>query len=399
MMSGSFWELFQSDPSRAIVTVLLVFVIYLLLGLLPVCGILYLIYFLLTLPMRRSERVRLFIDILTLGVKDGRTPEAAITEAASSHDYGLGVRFHLVAAYLEKGMRLSDALAHVPRMLPPEINAMLKVGEHIGDIGKVLPACRRRLADGVARVRSAHNYLILLLFVFTPVLIFLPIVIRIKILPSYEAVFAGMMEGDALPAFTRFVFASNSWVTAAQIGMVVFLWAITFAYLAGPRLRGRLRQWEPGLVDRFLFRLPWRKKRAMRDFSAMLAVLLDASVPEPEALSLAGQSTGNTLLERSANKASALLGQGIPLPEAICRTYNSPELRWRLGNALRQGRSFLHTLSGWHEALDAQAFQNEQAAAQIATTLLVLFNGLLVGSLVIAIFLALIQLLNQAVLW
>jgi len=43
MMSGSFWELFQTDPSQAIVTVLLVFVIYVLLGLLPVCGILYLI--------------------------------------------------------------------------------------------------------------------------------------------------------------------------------------------------------------------------------------------------------------------------------------------------------------------------------------------------------------------
>jgi hypothetical protein len=33
------------------------FVIYLLLGLLPVFGVLYVIYFLVTLPLRRNERV------------------------------------------------------------------------------------------------------------------------------------------------------------------------------------------------------------------------------------------------------------------------------------------------------------------------------------------------------
>jgi type IV pilus assembly protein PilC len=131
----------------------------------------------------------------------------------------------------------------------------------------------------------------------------------------------------------------------------------------------------------------------------MLAVLLDASVPEPEALTLAGQTTGNRVMEGRAREARALLGQGIQLPEAICRTSDSPELRWRLGNALRHGGSFLRTLSGWHEALDAQAFQLEQAAAQVATTLLVLLNGVLVGSLVIAIFLVLIRLINEAVLW
>ena len=50
-------------------------------------------------------------------------------------------------------------------------------------------------------------------------------------------------------------------------------------------------------------------------------------------------------------------------------------------------------------SLDAKAFQLEQSAAQIATTALVLLNGLIVGSLVVAIFLVLIQLLNEAVLW
>ena len=44
----------HSDPLRAIaVMVTAAFFIYLLLGLVPICGISYGIYFLLTLPMRR----------------------------------------------------------------------------------------------------------------------------------------------------------------------------------------------------------------------------------------------------------------------------------------------------------------------------------------------------------
>jgi hypothetical protein len=56
-------------------------------------------------------------------------------------------------------------------------------------------------------------------------------------------------------------------------------------------------------------------------------------------------------------------------------------------------------LSGWHEALDAKAFQQEQTAAQVATTLLVLLNGAIVACFVIGMFVALIQLINNAILW
>ena len=78
---------------------------------------------------------------------------------------------------------------------------------------------------------------------------------------------------------------------------------------------------------------------------------------------------------------------------------DSGELRWRLANALQGRGNFLRALMGWHEALDAKAFQEEQAAAQLTTTGLVLFNGVMVASIVIAVFLVLIQLLNEAVLW
>src|SRR5437762_331000 len=102
-------QLFGSDPVQAI-GVLALFVFIYVLCLLAACGLIYLIYFLLTLPMRRNERARFFLDLLELGLKQGRTPEAAVADAAASRDRSLGARFHLLAAHLETGMRLSQAL-------------------------------------------------------------------------------------------------------------------------------------------------------------------------------------------------------------------------------------------------------------------------------------------------
>ncbi len=377
----------------------LTLLLYLLLGLAPICGISYLLYFLLTLPMRRNERARMFLDLLELGLREGRTPETAVADAAASRDRSLGVRFHLLAAHLEEGLRLSQALEQVPRLLPPQVCAMLRTGERICDIRKVLPACRLLLHDSVSQVRSALNYLILLAFAISPAMVIVPLILRAFVLPKFKYVFAGMLGGQSLPAFTRLVFGGSTIVTAIQVGIVSVIWLVTLAYLGGPRLHSWIHRVLPGLQDWLLARLPWRRKRLQRDFSAMLAVLLDAEVPEAEAVTLAAQSTSNLAIVSRAQKVCALLQRGIKLPEALGALDDSQELQWRLSNALRRGAGFVGALTGWHEALDAKAFQLEQAAAQLTTTVLVLINGGIVASILIAVFLILISVINQTSLW
>ncbi len=141
-MTMNLLQSFQSEPLGTAVTFGLMLLLYIVTGLLPVGGFIYLFYFLLTLPMRRNERGRFFLDLLELGLKEGRTPESTIVEISASRDRAMGVRFHLLAVHLENGLRLGDALGKVPRLLPPQIRAMLKAGEAIGEMGRVLPAGR-----------------------------------------------------------------------------------------------------------------------------------------------------------------------------------------------------------------------------------------------------------------
>ena len=89
----------------------------------------------------------------------------------------------------------------------------------------------------------------------------------------------------------------------------------------------------------------------------------------------------------------------MKLTEAIQVMDKAGEFHWRLTNASHAHAGFLQSLVGWHESLDAKAFQQEQAAAHGITTALVLLNGLFVGVVVISVFLFLVSIINAGVLW
>ena len=65
---------------------------------------------------------------------------------------------------------------------------------------------------------------------------------------------------------------------------------------------------------------------------------------------------------------------------------DSGEFQWRLTNATHAHGGFLDALRGWHEALDAKAFQQEEAAAHLITTGVVILNGAFVALIAIAMF-------------
>lgn len=400
-MNDSILRFLGPDPVWGIAGVLLGFLLYIVAVSLPILAGLYVVYFLLTLPMRRAERSRLFLDLLEVGLREGATAEGAISDAASSRDAALGARFHLLAFHLRGGLRLGAALERVPGLLAPELVAMLKTGERIGDMAKVLPAGRLLLKDTISQVRGALNYLLPLFLITLPATIGLPLIIQYKILPVFNRLFADTEIGG-LPPFTKWVFSTTPLAAGIQAGLLLLVWLAALAYLGGPRLKAWARRVLPGgelLLDWLSLRLPWRRKRLQRDFSAMLAILLEAEIPEAEAVRLAAEATANIIIARRAEEVRVLLQQGKTLPDALRSVDDSGELHWRISNALRRAGGFVRALAGWHEALDAKAFQLEQTAAQVATTTLVLVNGALAAGMVIAIFLALIQAINQATLW
>jgi len=364
-----------------------------LIGLAGGFAALCLIHLLLTLPLRRAERARLFLDLLESTIKQGQPLEETLISLSHSRDQSMGVKFHLLAAWLETGLTLDEALARVPQFLPPQVTAMLSAGRQMGDVAEVLPACRQLLKDPISQIRGAQSYLVIMTFVIAPLGCFVFEFLMIFVIPKFREVFAGMgiNSGTALMG----VIAANlGKIMVVQGGLMLLIWLATFVYLGGPRVTA----WWP-VLERVHYRLPWRRRRMQRDFSTMLAVLLDAGVPEAAALTLAADCTANSVFRRRAVRAVDALRQGLKLPEAVHLLDDAGEFQWRLRNAAATPGGFFRALAGWHESLDARAFQQEQAAAHGVTTALVLWNGLLVGVIAFAAFSPLASLINAMALW
>ena len=140
--------------------------------------------------------------------------------------------------------------------------------------------------------------------------------------------------------------------------------------------------------------MPWKRKKLLRTFSAMLAVLLDGGVPEAEAVRLAGECTANEICRRRARRVIAALENGAKLNDAVRVFDDTGELHWRLANASHSRGGFLTALRGWHEALDAKAFQQEETATHAVTSGLVILNGVVVGLVAVGSFGLLVMILR-----
>jgi type II secretory pathway component PulF len=371
---------------------------WLIIGFIPLYALCYLIYFIVSLPLKRHERARFFLDLIQAGLEQGRNVEHTIVSISHSRDHSVGVHFHLLAAYLESGWALIPALEKVPGLLPPQLVAMLRVGDEIGDMKRVLPACRALLKDGSSQTRSAYNYLVVLAFVLLPIIPALFWMMTVFVLPRFQQIFAEMLEGAPLPFPPFFKMAVPLSQIQLAVALLFYLGAIF--YIGGPRMIAWLQAgFSMPSFDWIFYCVPWRRKRMQRDFSAMLAVLLDAGVPEERAVMLAAESTANQIFTRRADRVVAELRQGLKLTEAVQQFDDTGEFRWRLTNAAQSGRNFFTALSGWLETLDAKAFQQEQATAQLITTALVLYNGLMVSLFAVFVFRCITVIIEEGVLW
>src|ERR1017187_1206294 len=236
--------------------------------------------FFIVAPARRREAAHAFLDLLEMGLAQGRSPENTVVEVAATGDKTLGKDFQRLAQRIRDGASLGLALESTPRALPEPVAAMLQAGERLGVIRKGLPACRDTLSAGPSRAMGAFNYLP----VFSPLLPLLAVTLFlcIVIIPKFQEIFYDLLGDSPLPIATQLVIVYTK--PLLELGVLAVLLGILLLLLGRAR-----RRWPSAysrtikvFCDQWLFRLPWRHKRMQRDFSAMLAILLDAGVPESE---------------------------------------------------------------------------------------------------------------------
>jgi len=213
---------------------------------------------------------------------------------------------------IEGGATLSESVGHYPHVFPSYYGTILNAAERSGDLPGALETLNSYLERDLRSkraVKSAMTYPIVLILLT----ILAVSVLSLVVLPKFEVFFASL--DVKLPLTTRMLlgttrFLGNFW----WVLLLLALAAGTAFFFAFKNPKGRL------IIDGILLKLPLfgslLQLIALERFCRVLATLVRTSVPLPDALTLAGRASNNSVFERGIKNAhiGVLNGEGLATP-------------------------------------------------------------------------------------
>ncbi|SAL01488.1 type II secretion system F family protein [Caballeronia ptereochthonis] len=296
-----------------------------------------------------------------------------------------------LARDITRGVPFSAALAHHPAAFGALYCQLVSVGEVAGALPAVLARLaddRERAASQRARLRAALAYPVMVLLLSLAITAGL----LIGVVPTFKTIFDGF--GAALPAPTRFVLALSDGV--GRFG-VPFVATCACAMIAAPSWMKRSHDARE-TADRLALRLPLAgallRSLAVARWSRALGTLLSAGTPLSDAFDSLAHATGNHVFDRATVEIAARLRNGERLAAAMRALGCFPQDVVQPIAVAEESGSLDAMLLDLATLADRQVDERIGSFASLCEPLVITVLGALVGGLVIAMYLPIIQLGN-----
>jgi type IV pilus assembly protein PilC len=288
-----------------------------------------------------------------------------------------------VAYHLEMGQSLSYALHASPGVVSKETALAVQVGEHTGRLAECLRASLpRSLGSLWLELVPRLLYPLLLLFFLSNVLLFWLNII----LPRFERIFKEF--GEDLPEETQRLMAVREAFhdfLAIAPAVVLGVAAAVVALLVS----STLRWYVPGVARLY-------RRHARGHVLKMLAVLLRAGTPAPEALALlADWRYFAPAVRRRLRAAGRRVEHGEPLADGLRQARLLPAALVPLVQAAERAQNLPWALAELGETLGDRTVRGLRRLSQFLSPLCVSAIGLLVGVIVLGMFMPMIALITS----
>ncbi|HEY0721308.1 MAG TPA: type II secretion system F family protein [Gammaproteobacteria bacterium] len=293
---------------------------------------------------------------------------------------------------VRNGQSLSQAMEPHPHLFSRFHLNMVRAGEASGALGKVM----LRLADATEQldtlkesVKSALIYPALLVMVTVTTLMLL----MIFVVPQFSVMFSEM--GRQLPLATRIVSAIGEGLRSYWwLGALLVLGAVRLLRHQWSQPVSRLR-WERRLHGwPLLGEVLNRIQIAL--FARTLSTLLDNGVPLLNALQIVRETLTSLSLQNSVGRVAEGVKEGATLASQMATHDGFPPLAIhlvRVGEETGQLEAMLLQLA---EILEREARLAVQRALALLEPLLIVGLGLIVGSIIVSILLAILSINDLA---
>lgn len=296
-----------------------------------------------------------------------------------------------IIAAIESGSTFSEALAAQPKVFNRLYVSMVVAGESAG----MLEAALGRLADFMERAQkirskivSAMFYPAAVIFVATAVIVLM----TVWIIPQFKRLFAELMGTNRLPPFTEFVLGIADFIKNHLLhGLaLVALSVIVFKLVAATR-RGRTA------IDRLKLRLPVFgriiRKAAICRLARTLGTMLENGVPILQALTIARETASNVVFAETIERTHHAVKEGENLTAPLHAAGVFPSTVISIIDVGEQTGALPNMLLRVADTYETEVDNAITAALSLLEPVLIVFLGVVVGSIVIALFLAIFNIM------
>jgi len=297
-----------------------------------------------------------------------------------------------VIGRVQSGETFNESIAKHPRVFSRLYVSMVKAGETGGLLAEILDRLAGFL-EATARLRkkvkSAMTYPVIVICIAFAITTFL----IVKVVPIFGEIFKDF--GAKLPAPTQFLIDVSDFIRSQWYFLILGIGGSIFALRAFMRSK-RGKQF----TDRWKLKLPvfgpLLTKIAMSRFSRTFAQLIRSGVPILEVLDIVGGSAGNHVIEESIKSVSGDVEKGDNLSVAMSKKAIFPPMLLRMvaaGESTGKIDTMLEKMADfWDEEIEAML----DALTSLIEPMLIVFLGVIVGGIVIAMFLPIFK-LNEIV--
>jgi len=298
-----------------------------------------------------------------------------------------------VAIAVETGGTLSEALAAHPKVFNRLYVNMVKAGE----TGGILELVLRRQAEFMekalrikAKVKSAMFYPMAVLLVAVGIITLL----MTFIIPRFQSVFDGLLNGRPMPAFTLAVLHiseafKSHFVVVGVAAMVMF---IVFQFFIRTR-------WGRRWFDHFKLVAPVTgkvsRKVALSRFARTLGTLLSSGVPILQALTIVKETVGNVVVGSMVGRIHDNVKEGGTLSEPLKASHVFPPMIGGMVDVGEQTGALPDMLLRIADTSDEEVDNAVTAMTALLEPVMIVFLAVVVGSIVIAMFLPLIAIMGD----
>jgi len=216
----------------------------------------------------------------------------------------------------------------------------------------------------------------------------------IKVIPSFEQVFVGMGEGRPLPAFTRLVLGVSRAIKdhiLVTTGVIVVLF-ILFSLFKKTKF-GR-HAW-----DKFKLKMPVVgpvvSKVAISRFTRTLGTLVSSGVPILQALTIVKETSGNVIVSNAVAAVHESVKEGETITAPLEASNVFPPMVVSMVDVGEQTGALPEMLMKIADNYDEEVDNAVSAMTSLLEPIMIVFLAVVVGSIVIALFLPLISLMNS----